>query len=175
MSARKLQSIGLIYSISKNIFHKQPSLAERYWQSMIMGVLRVGDSVLVDDTNKLYIDDSIENGYITVWYLVSGASEEVGAEWYRKMILMEGIWYWYRNHHIITVAIPYKEASIIRISTSIQTIDFVADWFQTTLYTWLLVNTTKQIKTQFAVHVSPSILLHPALFQECSRLFFIYW
>ena len=66
MSARKLQSIGLIYSISKNIFHKQPSLAERYWQSMIMGVLRVGDSVLVDDTNKLYIDDSIENGYITV-------------------------------------------------------------------------------------------------------------
>ena len=41
---------------------------------------RVGDMVLVDDKDKSYINCSGKYGYVTVFYLVSGESEEVEVE-----------------------------------------------------------------------------------------------
>ena len=40
--------------------------------------LRVGDIVLVENRYKSYMDFSSKDGYVTIFYLVSGESEEVG-------------------------------------------------------------------------------------------------
>ena len=58
---------------------------------------------LVEKKDKSYIPRSGKDGYIKVFYLVSGKSEKFEVEWCRDVPLLEVTWYRYGNHSGTTV------------------------------------------------------------------------